>query len=71
MAEEELEAAVQKLHALVELAEVHVAEAPGCRGDLDYRGLGGEVPPVDAGLIEVAGCEELQSLVKVVHRRGR
>ncbi len=36
----ELEAAVQELSPLIELAEVHVAVVPGCRGGRCYRDPG-------------------------------
>ena len=45
----ELEAAVQQLSSLIELAEVHVAEAPGCRGDRDCRDPGQGAPPGRCG----------------------
>ena len=67
----ELEAAVQQLSPLIELAEVHVAEAQVVE-EIGILGiLAEELLQVDAGLVELAGGEELQSLVKVVHRRGR
>jgi len=61
---------VQQLHALFELAEVHVAEAQviekiGIIGILAEKFL-----QVDAGLVEVAECEELEGAgegVLVVH----
>ena len=67
----ELEAAVQQLSALIELAEVHVAEAQVVE-EIGVLGVQGkELLLVDAGLVKLAGGEELQSLVKVVHRGRR
>ena len=56
----ELEAAVQQLHALVELAEVHVAEAQVVEEIGIIGVLAEEFLQVDAGLVEVAGGEELE-----------
>ena len=55
---------------LIELAEVHVAEAQVVE-EIGIIGiLAEELLQVDAGLVELAGGEELQSLVKVVHQGG-
>lgn len=63
MAGGELQAAVQQLHALIGLAEVHVAEAQIIE-DIGVIGvLAEEFLQVDAGLVELAGGEELQGLV--------
>jgi len=40
---------VQELSTLIELAEVHVAEVPGCRGGRDYRDPGGGALPGRCG----------------------
>jgi len=67
----ELEAAVQQLSPLIKLAEVHIAEAQVVE-EIGVIGiLAEELLQVDAGLVELAGGEELKSLVKVVHRIGR
>jgi len=62
---------VQQLSPLIELAEIYVAEAQVVE-EIGIVGiLAEELLQVDAGLVELAGGEELQSLVKVVHRIGR
>jgi hypothetical protein len=67
----ELEAAVQELSPLIELAEVHVAEAQVVEEVGIIGILAEEFFQVDAGLVELAGGEELVGAGKVVHRRGR
>ena len=62
---------MQQLSPLIELAEIYVAEAQVVE-EIGIVGiLAEELLQVDAGLVELAGGEELQSLVKVVHRIGR
>jgi hypothetical protein len=56
----ELEAAEQELCALIELAEVHIAEAQVVE-EIGIVGiLAEEFLQVDAGLVELAGGEELE-----------
>jgi len=55
-----LEAAVQQLHAFFELAEVHIAEAQVVEEIRIIGVLTEEFLQVDAGLVEVAGCEKLE-----------
>ncbi len=65
-----LQAVAQQLYALVELAEVHVAEAQVVK-KIGIVGIQGkELLQVDAGLVQATGGEELQSQVKVVHHGG-
>jgi len=65
-----LQAVAQQLYALVELAEVHVAEAQVVK-KIGIVGIQGkELLQVDAGLVQADGGEELQSQVKVVHHGG-
>lgn len=62
----ELEAAVQQLHALGELAEVHVAEAQVVEKIGILGILAEELLQVDAGPVEAAGVEELEGAGEVV-----
>ena len=56
----DLQAAEQQLYAPVELAEVYVAEAQGLE-EIGVIGiLADELLQVDAGLVELAGGEELE-----------
>jgi len=55
----ELEAAEQQLYALIELAEVHVAEAQVVEKIGVIGILAEELLQVDAGLVKLAGGEEL------------
>ena len=64
MAGYEQEAAVQELSHLIELAEVHVAEAQVVEEIGIFGVLAEKILQVDAGLVELAGGEEL------VARRG-
>ena len=70
----DLAAAVQERHALIELAEVHVAEAQVVE-EIGILGiLAEELLQVDAGLVELAGGEELEGAgegVGVGHCGGR
>jgi len=63
----ELQATEQQLYALIELAEVHVAEAQVVEEIGAVGILAEELLQVDTGLVELAGGEELQSLVKMIH----
>jgi hypothetical protein len=56
----DLQAAEQQLYALVELAEVHVAEAQVVEEIGIVWILAEELLQVDAGFIELAGGEELE-----------
>ena len=66
----ELEAAVQQLCAPVELAEVHIAETQVVKkiGIIGIQGK--ELLQIDAGLVQAAIGDELQSQIKVVHHGG-
>ncbi len=59
----ELQAAVQQLSTLIELAEVHIAEAQVVEEVGIFGILAEELLQIDAGLVELAGCEELQGVV--------
>jgi len=57
-----LEAAVQEFHALIELAQVHVAEAQVVE-EVGIIGIRAEqLLQVDAGLVGLAGMEELEDM---------
>ena len=66
MAGHELEAAVQQLSPLIELTEVHVAEAQVVEEIRIIGILAEELLQVDAGLVELAGGEELVGAREVV-----
>ena len=65
----ELEAAVQELSPLIELAEVYVAEAQVVEQIGVLGILAEELLQIDAGLVELAGGEELVGTREVVVHR--
>jgi hypothetical protein len=66
VARHELEAAVQQLSPLIELAEVHVAEAQVIEEIRVLGILAEELLQIDVGLVEQAGGEELVGAGEVV-----
>jgi hypothetical protein len=70
VARRKLQAVAQQLYALVELAEVHIAEAQVVKKIGIIGILAEKLLQVDASFVQAAGGDELQSQVKVVHHGG-